>query len=78
ARGSHAGHKLDVQALSGLELLNHTGQKLPLSQLGRFEVRYEEPVIKRYNREPFLAVQADLRGAQPQDVTADLWQALEP
>ncbi|MFN2330162.1 MAG: efflux RND transporter permease subunit [Chromatocurvus sp.] len=35
-------------------------------------------MIKRYNREPFLAVQADLRGAQPQDVTADLWQALEP
>ncbi|MFN2330161.1 MAG: hypothetical protein ABR612_14730, partial [Chromatocurvus sp.] len=33
ARGSHAGHKLDVQALNGLELLNRAGQKLPLSQV---------------------------------------------
>ena len=78
ARGARAGQRLDLQALGGLELLSREGRKLPLRQVGSLEVRYEEPVIKRYNREPFLAVQADLRDAQAQDVTAALWQALEP
>lgn len=39
---------------------------------------YEEPVIKRDNREDSIAVQADPQGAQPNDVTEALWQALEP
>ncbi|MDV7393013.1 efflux RND transporter permease subunit, partial [Arthrospira platensis SPKY1] len=34
-------------------------------------------VIKRYNREPELLVQADVAGAQPNDVTAAVWKALE-
>lgn len=33
-------------------------------------------MIKRYNREPFVAVQADIQGAQPNDVTAALWRDL--
>ena len=78
ARGAQAGQRLDARALGGLELLNREGHKLPLSQIGNLEVRYEEPVIKRYNREPFISVQADLRDAQPQDVTATLWRDLAP
>ncbi|MDT3706025.1 MAG: efflux RND transporter permease subunit [Thiobacillus sp.] len=78
ARGSSAGRKLDMQALNTLELLNREGRKLPLSQLGAIEIRYEEPVIKRYNREPFVAVQGDVHGAQPNDVSAAVWKALEP
>lgn len=62
--------------LSALELVNPQGRKLPLAQLGQLEVRFEDPVIKRYNREPVLTVQADIRDAQPNDVTAALWTAL--
>jgi len=40
-------------------------------------VRYEDPVIKRYNREFFVAVNAEVRGAQSSDVTADIWEKLE-
>ncbi|RLA21300.1 MAG: AcrB/AcrD/AcrF family protein [Gammaproteobacteria bacterium] len=60
-----------------LEIRTRDGRKVPLSQLGRLEVQYEEPVIKRYNREPFLAVEADIRNAQANDVTAAIWKASE-
>jgi len=78
ARGAFGGRRPDAQALAGLELLNREGRKVPAAQLGTLEVHYEEPVIKRYNREPFVAVQGDVRGAQPNDVTAAVWQALGP
>ncbi|MEO1766275.1 efflux RND transporter permease subunit [Thiobacter aerophilum] len=59
------------------EFTTADGRKLPLDQVGKLEVRYEAPVIKRYNREPFVAVQADVAGAQPNDVTAAVWRKLE-
>jgi multidrug efflux pump subunit AcrB len=77
ARGSSDGRRLDADSLDELEVLTRDGHKLPFSQLGEVEVRFEDPVIKRYNREPFVAVQADLHGAQPNDVTNALWKALE-
>ena len=76
ARGASGGRRLAADSLGELEVLTRDGRKVPLSQLGRLEVRFEDPVIKRYNREPFVAVQADVQGAQPNDVTAALWQAL--
>lgn len=56
--------ELDAERLAALEILNLKGRKIPLSQLGKLEIRFETPVIKRYNREPFLALQADVAGAQ--------------
>ncbi len=78
ARGQAPGLGMDTSHLSALEVLTLDGKKLPLSQLGALEVRFEQALIKRYNREPFLAVQADIRNAQPNDVTADLNRALAP
>jgi multidrug efflux pump subunit AcrB len=59
-----------------LEIKTRDGRKLSAQQLGKWQVRYEEPVIKRYNRDPFLAVQADVKGAQPPDVTNEIWSAM--
>ncbi|TCS95389.1 multidrug efflux pump subunit AcrB [Tepidimonas ignava] len=78
ARGALQGGRVSADTLGALEVLNRDGRKIPVAQLGTLEVRYEEPVIKRYNREPFVAVQAEVRGAQPNDVTAAVWQALAP
>jgi multidrug efflux pump subunit AcrB len=75
ARGA-APRPLDLAALGAVEVVSRDGRKLPLAQIGRIDVRFEDPVIKRYNREPFVAVQADVRGAQPNDVTAAVWKAL--
>ncbi len=69
---------LDAATLGGLEVLSRDGRKLPLAHLGQVTVHFEEPVIKRYNREPFLAVLAEVSGAQPNDVTAAVWKALAP
>jgi multidrug efflux pump subunit AcrB len=76
ARGAIGGRRVDADSLAEMEILSRDGRKLPASQLGKVEVQFEEPVIKRYNREPFVAVQSDLQGAQPNDVTAAVWQAL--
>ena len=62
---------------SGFEVLTQEGNKIPLSQLGSIDIRFEEPVIKRYNREPYLGINADVSGAQANDVTATVWKALE-
>ncbi|CAH1746604.1 Multidrug transporter [Thauera humireducens] len=76
ARGANGGQRLDAESLSTLEILTPDGRKLPASQLGRLALRFEEPVIKRYNRELSLSVQGDVEGAQPNDVTAEVWKAL--
>ncbi|MDX5409039.1 MAG: efflux RND transporter permease subunit [Thauera sp.] len=65
------------EALAGLEIKTRDGRKVPVMHLGRIETAYEETVIKRYNREPFLAVNADVHGAQPPDVTAAVWRSME-
>ncbi len=59
-----------------IELRSQDGRKLSLAQVGQVEVRYEDPVVKRYNRERFLAVNADVDGAQPPDVTRELWAGM--
>ncbi len=64
--------------LATLELKTGDGRKVALAQLGELRVDYEEPVLKRYNRQPVLAVQGDVRGAQPPDVTRAIWEALAP
>ena len=74
ARGLHPDGVVDP---GSLELRTKDGRKVALAQLGHFEVRYEEPVIKRYNRQPFIGVHSDVEGAQPNDVTGQVWRALE-
>jgi multidrug efflux pump subunit AcrB len=64
------------EQLAGLEIKTRDGRKVPIIHLGRIETVYEETVIKRYNREPFLAVNADVRAAQPPDVTEAIWREL--
>jgi len=66
----------DIEALQSLEVLNRDGRRVPLTQLGELETVFEEPVIRRLDREPFLAVNADIEGAQPNDVTQAVWEAL--
>lgn len=59
-----------------IEFRTQEGNKVSLEQVGELQVRYEDPVIKRYNRELFVAVNAEVHGAQPNDVTAAIWREL--
>ena len=69
---SAKGQALKPERLAGLEILNAAGDKIPLMQLGELRVSYEEPVIRRYNRENYVNVLADVRDAQPNTVMAQL------
>lgn len=60
------------------ELLNNRGKKVPLSQVGPLEVRYEEALVRRINGEKFIDIMSDVTDAQPQDVTTAIWNTLAP
>ena len=66
------------EVLNSIEILTPQGRKVPFAQLGTVQTRFEEPLVKRYNRERVLMVQADIEGAQPNDVSNALWSALAP
>ncbi|SEE41154.1 efflux RND transporter permease subunit [Pseudomonas migulae] len=68
---------LDIDSLHALEITTPEQRKLPLSQLGQLEIRFEDPLIKRYKRQRELVVQGDVAaGAQPADVSSQLWAEL--
>ncbi|MCH8498833.1 MAG: efflux RND transporter permease subunit [Marinobacter sp.] len=59
-----------------LEVRTRDGRKVPVAHLGELVVEYDMPVITRFNREAALSVVADVAGAQPNDVTLAVWEAL--
>ncbi|MFT6429352.1 MAG: multidrug efflux pump subunit AcrB [Halopseudomonas sp.] len=61
-----------------LPLRTADGRTITLQQAGLIEFVSEDPVLKYYNREPYIMVQADVHDAQPPDVTMALWEQLEP
>jgi len=61
------------QAFENLPIRLPDGRAVPLSQLGRLVPVFTDPVIRRIDREPFIRVQADPRGAQAPDVERALW-----
>ncbi len=71
------GLRSDVSPEGLIEIKTQDGRKVPLTQLGKLRIKYEDPIIKRTNRENFIAVRADVIGAQAPDVTWVLWSQLE-
>jgi len=67
-----------LENLGNLSLTNSEGRSIPLSQLAHLEPRMEDPLLKRYNREPYISVQGDVvDGVQPPDITAQILPELE-
>ena len=59
-----------------IEIKTNQGKAVALKQLGDLTIAYEEPLLKRYNRQPYLAVVADIQGAQANDVSNRIWAKL--
>ena len=59
-----------------IELKTPQGKAVSIRQLGELVIDYEEPLLKRYNRQTYLAVVADVQGAQPNDVSNKIWAEL--
>lgn len=71
--------RLDAARLDSLTLKSRSGERIPLSQIGRIEIRMEEPILRRYDRVPTITVRADIAiGSQPPQVAGEVLAQLRP
>ena len=76
-RGS-ANNRRALQDIEDLTLTTQDGKAIPLGQVAQFRTVMEEPTLKRYDRETYIAVQGDVRdSAQPPDVTHEILPQLQ-
>ncbi|MGM0526754.1 MAG: efflux RND transporter permease subunit [Pseudomonadota bacterium] len=64
-------------ALERLELRTGSDKVIPLKQIADIKVEFEDPVLKRYNRQLSISVNSEIQGAQPKDVTTAVWSELQ-
>ena len=71
--------RLDPVKIAGFTLVGAAGQRIPLSQLGKVDVRMEDPILRRRDRTPTITVRGDIaEGLQPPDVSTAITQQLKP
>ena len=62
--------RLDPARIADLTLAGANGERIALSQVGTVEVCWEEPVMRRRDRQPTITVRGDIaEGMQPPDVS---------
>src|SRR5882762_2637206 len=67
-----------LRDIDDVTLTTAGGRSVPLSQVGHLDTRAENAVLKRYDRETYIAVEGDVvDGKQPPDVTAEILPKLE-
>lgn len=71
--------RLDPARLADFSLMSRDGQQIPLDQIGRTEIRLEEPILKRRDRTPVITVRSDINEAtQPPEVSKQIMEAFQP
>ncbi|WP_374650516.1 efflux RND transporter permease subunit [Dongia sp.] len=71
--------RLDPAQLGNLTLTSQDGRSVPLNQIGRIEVRPENPIMRRRDRTPTITVQSDIdESLQPPEVSREIEAALRP
>ena len=71
--------RLDPSRLLAMSLVGKDGHPVPLSQIGKVEIREEDPILKRRDRLPTVAIQSDIDDAlQPPQVSAEIEAKLQP
>lgn len=71
--------RLDPHAMMDFTLVNAQGARIALSQIGKVEVRSEDPVLRRRDRVPTMTVRGDIaEGLQPPDVSTAITRQLQP
>lgn len=76
---SAGGARLDPEKIAGFTLVGSAGQRIPLSQVGKVEVRTEDPILRRRDRTPTITVRGDIaEGLQPPDVSTAMTRLLQP
>lgn len=71
--------RLDPAKIGDFTLAGASGQRIPLAQVGKVEVRMEEPIMRRRDRVPTITVRGDIaENLQPPDVSAVITRQLQP
>lgn len=67
-----------LKDIENITLMTKDGKSVPLLQVARLEPGMEAPLLKRYNREAYIAVQGDvIDGMQPPEVTTQVLPHLQ-
>ncbi|KTF68270.1 efflux RND transporter permease subunit [Sphingomonas sp. HT-1] len=71
--------RLDPARIGNYQLTGANGQRVPVSQIGKVEVRMEDPILLRRDRLPTITVRGDIaNGLQPPDVSTAMLAKLQP
>lgn len=71
--------RLDPARVGDFTLVGSAGQRVPVRQIGKLEVRMEDPILRRRDRMPTITVRGDIaEGLQPPDVSVAVQQQLQP
>ena len=71
--------RLDPARIEAFTLVGAAGQRVPLSQVGKIEIRMEEPLLRRRDRVPTMTIRGDIAdGLQPPDVSLAIQKELQP
>ncbi|MGF7150266.1 multidrug efflux pump subunit AcrB [Sphingomonas zeicaulis] len=71
--------RLDPVRIGDYMLTGANGERVPVSQVGKLEVRMEDPILQRRDRVPTITVRGDIAdGLQPPDVSTAMLEKLQP
>jgi multidrug efflux pump subunit AcrB len=71
--------RLDPERVADFTLTGVNGERVPVSQVGRLDVRMEDPILLRRDRVPTITVRGDIAdGLQPPDVSNAMFEKLQP
>ncbi|MGQ0618384.1 MAG: efflux RND transporter permease subunit [Panacagrimonas sp.] len=76
---SAGANRLDPAKLAAFTLIGAEGQRVPFDQIGRTEVRMENPVMRRRDRYPTITVRGDVGDEfQPPEVSLQVIEKIAP
>ncbi len=76
---SAGAERLNPARLADFTLTSRDGRMIPLEQIGRIDVRMEDPILRRRDRIPTITVRGDIDEAlQPPQVSTEVQNALQP
>ena len=71
--------RMDPSRIGAFTLVGSAGQRIPLDQIGRTQVRMEDPILRRRDRLTTITVRGDVaEGLQPPDVSVQVQKQLKP
>ncbi len=76
---SSGSDRLDPARIGDYMLTGANGQRVPVGQIGKLEVRMEDPILQRRDRLTTITVRGDIAdGLQPPDVSTAMLEKLQP